>query len=170
MSYQSLRDRRYPYNVAIEDDPFTEIWGAGMRYNFVHIPGAEPYVGTDISLSLAITVHKKTSPRDTAITLGILYWSPDWLFVSRKGSLILLADGNRIVLDGAMESSEREVVSGGDVEEAMLYRLDSANLHTLLTSRVIRGALIGSRGRVEFILTPLNIQRMRQFADRFRLI
>ncbi|HET8655016.1 MAG TPA: hypothetical protein VFL93_05845 [Longimicrobiaceae bacterium] len=111
-------------------------------------------------------VVRRRQGEPPAYALQVRYRDSDeWLRIPPGESLIVLADSQRIRLDGFGSRANRRTHFGLGVEEVASYAASADVLRSIARAERVRLRIIGSRDYVEREFTPENRARFRQFVD-----
>jgi len=91
------------------------------------------------------------------------YVSPDWLFIERGESLILLVDGQRMGLVGDGSWNHRNVGYGRMVSEKSWYNITLEDLQKIANAKEVKVKIIGSQYYAERCFTDANFKNLKRF-------
>ncbi|HEU0299195.1 MAG TPA: hypothetical protein VFR37_07065, partial [Longimicrobium sp.] len=121
-----------PYSVRPFSDEFEQTSGMGMHNNLV---GGLGLHGERLALNARQVRRAGGAPQ---LVLAVEYVDTDWLFIEGGESLVFLADGDRIALEGTGSRSARVVVSGDQVREISVYSITPAQLRQIAEAQEVR--------------------------------
>jgi len=114
-----------------------------------------------------LNAQRATAAGRSRFTLALRYEWSGWMFIEPGPSLILMADGERIVLEGEGSGAHRQVGDRGSVTEWSYYVVTPEQIERIATAESVTVRIIGSRFNLDRDLTDENRQRFREFVHTF---
>lgn len=114
----------------------------------------------EVRLRLQYVTRKGTSSNAYFAVADLVL--SDWLFVDE---IYFLADGERYNLESMSDESTTDVVNSNTVREWVVFSLTPSMVQTMASADEVRLSLRGDRGRRDYTLREIDVEKLREFAE-----